>query len=157
MTQPTPVRDDHAALERHILRLVGQLVGELRSGSAAAGIGPGDSLERELGIGSLERVELLTRIERGVGVRLADSVMAAADTPADLVRAVVASEPAVAETLPSVLAPVGAAIPAPPSARRCWTCCTGRPRRPRIVHMSFCVRKTAPSIRSPTPGCGVTR
>ena len=117
MTQPTPVSHDHVALERHVLQLVGQLVGELRPGSAAAGIGPGDSLERELGIGSLERVELLTRIERGVGVRLADSVMAGADTPADLVRAVVASEPAVAETLPSVLAPVGAAIPAPSSAQ----------------------------------------
>ena len=117
MSHPTPSPDDHAALERHILQLVGQLVGELRPGSAAAGIGPGDSLERELGIGSLERVELLTRIEREVGVRLADSVMAAADTPADLVRAVVASEPAVAETLPSVLAPVGAAIPAPSSAQ----------------------------------------
>ena len=115
MSQAPP--DDHAALERHILQLVGQLVGELRPGSAAAGIGPGDSLERELGIGSLERVELLTRIERGVGVRLADSVMAGADTPADLVRAVVASEPAVAETLPSVLAPVGAAVPAPASAQ----------------------------------------
>ena len=123
MTQPTPtpndhtpVPDDQAALERHILQLVGQLVGELRPGSAAAGVGPDDALERELGIGSLERVELLTRIERGVGVRLADSVMAAADTPADLVRAVVASEPAVAETLPSMRAPLGAAIPAPSSA-----------------------------------------
>ena len=114
MSQPTP--DDHAALEHHILQLVGQLVGELRPGSGAAGIGPDDALERELGIGSLERVELLTRIERGVGVRLADSVMAAADTPADLVRAVVVSEPAVAETLPSMRAPLGAGIPAPSSA-----------------------------------------
>ena len=116
MTPSTPVPDSYAALERHILHLVGQLAGELRPGSAAAGIGPDDSLERELGIGSLERVELLTRIERGVGVRLADSMIAAANTPADLVRAVVMSEPAVAETLPSVLAPVGAAIPAPSSA-----------------------------------------
>ena len=116
MSPPTPVPDDHAALERHIFQLVGQLVGELRPGSTVAGIGPDDSLERELGIGSLERVELLTRIERAVGVRLADSVMAAADTPADLVRAIIESEPAVAETLPSVVAPIGAAIPAPSSA-----------------------------------------
>ena len=115
MSQPTP--DDHAALERHILQLVGQLVGELRPGSPAAGIGPDDSLERDLGIGSLERVELLTRIERGVGVRLSDSVMAAADTPADLAQAVLISEPAVAETLPSVLTPIGAAVPAPASAQ----------------------------------------
>jgi 1-acyl-sn-glycerol-3-phosphate acyltransferase len=116
MTQPTPVPDEHAALERHILQLVGQLVAELRPGSATAGIGPDDALERELGIGSLERVELLTRIERRVGVRLADSVMAGADTPADLVRAVAVSEPTVAETLPAVLTPIGAAIPAPSSA-----------------------------------------
>jgi 1-acyl-sn-glycerol-3-phosphate acyltransferase len=114
MSQAQP--DNHAALERQILQLVEQLVGEIRPGSATAGISLGDSLERELGIGSLERVELLTRIERGVGVRLADSVMAAADTAADLVRAVIASEPTVAETLPPVLAPVGAAIPAPASA-----------------------------------------
>ena len=114
MSHPTP--DDHATLERHILQLVGQLVGELRPGAATAGVGPNDELERELGFGSLERVELLTRIERGVGVRLADSVMAGADTPADLVRAVIASEPAVAETLPSMRAPLGAAVPAPSSA-----------------------------------------
>ena len=113
MSHPTPNGD--ATLERHVLQLVEQLVGELRPGSAA-GIGLDDSLERELGIGSLERVELLARIERGVGVRLADSVMSAVDTPADLVRAVVESEPAVAETLPTVLAPIGAAIPAPSSA-----------------------------------------
>ena len=116
MSQPTHSPDDHTAVERHILRLIGQLVGELRPGSGAAGIGPDDSLERELGIGSLERVELLARIEHGVGVRLADSVMAAADTPADLVRAVVTSEPVIAETLPSVLTAVGTATPAPSSA-----------------------------------------
>ncbi len=116
MSKPTRLTNDHGAVERHILQLVEQLVGELRPGSVATGITADDSLERQLGIGSLERVELLARIERGIGVRLADSVMAEADTPADLVRAVITSEPAVAETLPSVLTPVGRAIPAPSAA-----------------------------------------
>ena len=116
MAHPTRSPDDGATVERHILQLVEQLVAELRPGSGGAGISPSDSLERQLGIGSLERVELLTRIERGVGVRLADDVMASADTPADLVRAVLASEPTVAETLPSVLAPIGAATPVPSAA-----------------------------------------
>ena len=47
MTHPTPVPDDHATLERHIFQLVGQLVGELRPGSAVAGIGP-DATRHEI-------------------------------------------------------------------------------------------------------------
>ena len=116
MSDPTRSSDNHASLERRVLELVGQLVAEIRPGSAAAGIGPDDSLERELGIGSLERVELLGRIERAVGVRLGESVMAAADTPADLIRAVVAAEPAGADTLPSVVPALDAATAAPASA-----------------------------------------
>jgi fatty-acyl-CoA synthase len=115
MSQRTPSLKD-TSLERRILQLVGQLVDELRPGSAAAGIGPDDQLERELGIGSLERVELLARIDREFGVRLADSAMTEVDTPADLVRAIVSSSPTVAETLPSVLAVAGTATPAPATA-----------------------------------------
>src|SRR5277367_337790 len=44
-------------------------------------------LDRDLGLGSLERVELLARLERAFGVRLADSVVAEANTPEDLAKA----------------------------------------------------------------------
>ncbi len=44
-------------------------------------------LDRELGLGSLERVELLARLETVFGVRLADSVVAEANTPEDLAKA----------------------------------------------------------------------
>ncbi|MDO8794581.1 MAG: phosphopantetheine-binding protein [Vicinamibacterales bacterium] len=47
-----------------------------------------DSLERDLGISSLERVEVLLRIERAYGIRLPDSVMAEAASPKDLVAAI---------------------------------------------------------------------
>jgi 1-acyl-sn-glycerol-3-phosphate acyltransferase len=46
------------------------------------------SLERELGIDSLARVELMLRIERAFDVRLPEHLLAAAETPRDLLRAV---------------------------------------------------------------------
>ena len=116
MSDRTPSPADDAALQRRILHLVGQLVAELRPGSAAAGVNPDDSLERDLGLSSLEQMELLSRIERATGIRVSDTVLGAADTPADLVRAVVAAEPGVAETLPTVLPPLGTATAAPASA-----------------------------------------
>ena len=90
----TPPPDGDTVLQRRILELVGQLVAELRPGSAAAGINPDDSLERDLGLGSLEQVELLSRIERTTGIRVPDTVLGNADTPADLARAVAAAPPA---------------------------------------------------------------
>ena len=44
-------------------------------------------LDRDLGLGSLERVELLARLETAFGVRLPDQVVAEADTPEDLAQA----------------------------------------------------------------------
>ncbi len=89
---------------------------ELRPGSAAAGVNPDDSLERDLGLSSLEQVELLSRIEKATGIRVSDTVLGAADTPADLARAVVAAEPEAAETLPPILPRLETAAVAPASA-----------------------------------------
>ena len=52
------------------------------------------------GLGSLERVELLLRIEHAFSVRLADDVMVAADTIADLGTAVLAGAPKKPEVVP---------------------------------------------------------
>ena len=116
MSHPTPPPSDHGELERRVLHLVGELVSELRPGSAAAGVGLNDSLERELGIGSLERVELLSRIQRDLGLRLPDDVMAGADTPADLARVLTTADPSHIETRPTVVAPVGDGAVAPDTA-----------------------------------------
>ncbi len=49
-------------------------------------------LERELGLGSLERVELMLRLGDASGVRLPDRVVAEADTVQDLVDAILRAE-----------------------------------------------------------------
>src|SRR5258708_3675537 len=49
---------------------------------------PGSHLDRELGLGSLERVELLARLESEFGVFLPDRTAAEANTPDDLARAI---------------------------------------------------------------------
>ncbi|MEO5656191.1 MAG: AMP-binding protein, partial [Nitrospiria bacterium] len=50
------------------------------------------SLERDAGLDSLGRVELVLRIEQRFGVRLAEALMASAETPRDLLRGVLARE-----------------------------------------------------------------
>ncbi len=54
----------------------------------------GASLDRDLGLDSLGRVELLLRLERELRVRLLESVLAEASTAGDLVEAVLAASPA---------------------------------------------------------------
>ena len=50
-------------------------------------------LERELGLGSLERVELMVRLGNVTGTRLADRVMAEAETVQDLFDALLHDHP----------------------------------------------------------------
>ena len=80
-----------------LLSIVDRLVAEVRSaGRSSAALD--SSLERDLGLDSLARVELLARIEQAFGVRLADELLGTAETPRDLLRAVAAGAPAAAET-----------------------------------------------------------
>src|ERR1700727_1097842 len=83
------------AVEAQALGSVRQLLVELggsRGLEELAGRGPGAHLERELGLGSLERVELMLRLGDACGVRLPDRVVAEADTVQDLVDAILAEE-----------------------------------------------------------------
>lgn len=85
---------DRDAVEQRVLEIVGALVMELRGVGPRPPVALGDSLERDLGISSLERVELLLRLEREFGVRLPDGTMAEADAPRDLVAALLRAAPA---------------------------------------------------------------
>src|SRR5580704_14910198 len=75
--------DRKPAVEAQALASVRQLLLEL--GGAR---GMKAHLERELGLGSLERVELMLRLGDACGVRLPDRVVAEADTVQDLVDAI---------------------------------------------------------------------
>jgi len=109
-----PLISSREGVERHILTIAGDLVSELGGITTSPRIE--QSLERDLGISSLERVELLLRLEQAFHVRLPDAVMAEAVTLADLVTALLRAEPRVAETLPSRREPQGPGTAAPSSA-----------------------------------------
>src|SRR5687768_13421920 len=88
MTETLPPAAARAALvEEKVLDVVRSLAAEVGGGRAARAVTPSASLERDLGLGSLERVELLLRLEGEFGRRLGDQALNI-DTPAGLARAV---------------------------------------------------------------------
>ena len=107
---------DRRAVEREVLTIVGRLVAELGGLPFRGAVALDDSLDRDLGLGSLERVELLLRLEQAFGVRLPDAVMAGAESPRDLAGAILTAQPAPPEPVPETRAPMGVGIAAPASA-----------------------------------------
>lgn len=82
---PQPLGDPAEA----ILTLVRRLASELHPHRGDMPAATLDSLlERDFGFDSLGRVELLQRLERAFGVRLPEQLLATAETPRDLLRAV---------------------------------------------------------------------
>ncbi len=103
----TPARQFDPVLdEERLLNVVRALIFELGHQSALASVRPTATLERELGLGSLERVELLLRIDQAFGTRLDDRVLAEADTIQDLIAALSVAHSSA--TMPNV-----SSIPAP--------------------------------------------
>jgi 1-acyl-sn-glycerol-3-phosphate acyltransferase len=87
--------DRKPAVQAQALASVRQLLVELGSARGIeelAARGPQAHLERELGLGSLERVELMLRLGDACCVRLPDSVVAEADTVQDLTDAILREE-----------------------------------------------------------------
>ena len=82
---------DYPGVRERVLDVVRGLLEELGSHGAIAELSEKSNLDRDLGLGSLERVELLARIENALGVRLPDSVAAEATTPHDLIEAVLSA------------------------------------------------------------------
>jgi acyl carrier protein len=75
-------------VRERVLDVVRDLLKELGSQGALKLLSLDSQLDRDLGLGSLERVELLGRLEREFGVRLPDQTAAEAATPADLATAI---------------------------------------------------------------------
>ena len=79
---------DRSAVRERVLEIVRALLEELGSQGAIPELRGSSQLDRDLGLGSLERVELLARLETAFGVRLPDRVASEANTPEDLARAI---------------------------------------------------------------------
>ena len=86
MATTTPQLDRASARDR-VLEVVRVLLEELGSQGVLPSLSATSHLDRDLGLGSLERVELLARLETEFNVRLPDQLAAEANTPDDLARA----------------------------------------------------------------------
>ncbi len=72
---------------RQVLDIVQTLAMELHPGRQAV-VRADSSLDADLGFDSLSRVELLLRLENGFAISLPEQLLASAETPRDLIRAV---------------------------------------------------------------------
>jgi len=86
MTQPEEIN-------KVLLHTVKELVAEIHPSIAASHpVTLDSSLDKDLGLDSLMRMELLSRIERTFGVTLAERIFSDAETPRDLLRAIQAAD-----------------------------------------------------------------
>ncbi len=82
---PSPPGAPEAAADMaRLLEVVRGVVVDVSDGRGLGSIGPDVSFERELGLGSLERVELGVRAGEAFGVHLPEEAFATADTPRQL-------------------------------------------------------------------------
>jgi 1-acyl-sn-glycerol-3-phosphate acyltransferase len=95
-------------LVERVLDVVRQLARETGGARAERAVAAQASLEREVGLGSLERVELIARLEQAFGRPLDDTSLAV-DTAAGLARAVIEAAPSEPVQLPAPAAAAGAA------------------------------------------------
>lgn len=78
---------NRSAVEAQVLAIARELLEELGSPAAHTAVRGSAKLDRDLGLGSLERVELLVRLGRLFGTTLPDRVVAEADTLDEVVAA----------------------------------------------------------------------
>ena len=103
--------------EAAVLDAVATLVRELGSEEAAQRVTLRSSLDSDLGLGSLERVELLVRIESALGLRLPETRVQTVETPGDWVRVIRESGPPWRATQRwPIVQPPREAYPAPAAA-----------------------------------------
>ncbi len=94
--------DSVAQTSEHLLKTVHALAVELNPRHIAPGLVTLDSvLDRDLGFDSLGRVELLVRLEQGFDIALGEQALMNAETPRDLLRAILGASGRVATRLPA--------------------------------------------------------
>ena len=111
---------EQASRERDVIALVTELARELHPQRIRfIDVLPSSRIERDLGIDSLARTELILRIERAFRVRLPAQTIGEAETVHDLVRALEQAGPALRRT--ALELPSGPALPSVPAASEALT------------------------------------
>ncbi|MGH9355504.1 MAG: AMP-binding protein, partial [Terriglobia bacterium] len=109
---------ESGSVEAQILDAISELLLELGSERAAESLTMNSLLDRDLGLGSLERVELLVRLEARFKTRLPEETAQEAETPGDWARALFGNDkPAGRHERYQIVQPVRSAPEAPASAR----------------------------------------
>ena len=85
-------RLDPSTVEKNVLGAIRELLENLGGSRALAAVDRHAALDRDLGLGSLEQVELVSRLEAVFGVELPETVLTEAGTAADLVDAILSCE-----------------------------------------------------------------
>ena len=86
-----PEADDDGALEAQVLGIVRAVVRELHPHRSQIPITLDSSLDRDLGLDSLARSELLLRISEATRIELPDALLGTAERPRDLLKELRAS------------------------------------------------------------------
>ena len=128
MNEPRPLQDDLRSIEHaglppapdlewllpRLLATVRSVSDELRpQARLAATLGLDHSLERDYGLDSLARVELIARIDRDLGIALGEAALTEAETPRDLLRFITRTGGRAADTGSMQQTPVADTAPEP--------------------------------------------
>ncbi len=133
-TEATP--QTFEAAEEQVLDVIRKLAEEVGGGRAARAVAPTASLDRDIGLGSLEKVELLVRLESAFG-RTFDDRYLALDTPREFAQLLVngGSAPDAATAAPAAVTPLAPATPAAPVStihESLWSRAAEDPLRPHV-------------------------
>lgn len=82
-------KSDRAEIEEQVLAITRSLLRELGNDAAGEVLTGSARLDHDLGLGSIERLELLSRLEQGLGVSLPEGVVTEAQTLDDIIAAIV--------------------------------------------------------------------
>ncbi len=129
-----PTAADTSTVMGQVLDVVRALAAESLGERAARAVRPEASLDRDVGLGSLERVELLLRLEEAFARRLPESCLAL-DTPQALAQAVLGAdgvEPDAHERRAPELPAAGAPTRAESLQESLWRRAQRDPQRPHV-------------------------
>jgi len=106
------------SLESQVIEIIRDLLLEQGKSQEAAKLSPSSSFQRDLGLASLDLVELVIRCESKLDIELPDEIAEQADSPAGWVRAIQhGSHDSKAKSLYRIAPPTSDAPPAPAGAR----------------------------------------